>query len=335
MPKTLEEAASALYRSILRREPTPSELEQANERAEQGEDVSDLALSLSGSREAERYHARLFVPPGHFYSPIVDPKLVESRVRRKREPVLHPLPGLALDLERMVYFWEEYLAPHARHVPFPETPSADFRYHLKAPAYGYGDAIVLNAMILHFRPRRFIEVGCGWSSACTLDSVCSVPDLQTELTFIEPYPTLLEKVIWGQDRARIEIISAQVQEVPVSTFQRLEARDILFIDSTHVLKTGSDVWYELSEVLPSLNSGVIIHFHDIFYPFEYGYNWVVEQNRSWNELYALRLFMAFNSAFEVLFFNDMFAQLKRDIIERDCPLFLKNSGGSIWMRRKP
>ena len=77
---------------------------------------------------------------------------------------------------------------------------------------------------------------------------------------------------------------------------------------------------------------MIVHFHDVFYPFEYGYDWAIIENRSWNEIYALRTFLAFNSRFEVLFFNDMFGQLRSEIIGETAPDFLRNTGGSIWLR---
>jgi hypothetical protein len=274
----------------------------------------------------------LFFPPGHFYSPVVDPRLLEGRIRKEREPVLRELPGIDLDLERMTRFWTDHLARNAAETPFPETPAPSHRYHMQAPTYGYGDAITLRAMILHWRPRRFIEVGSGWSSACTLDTVAEAR-LATELTFIEPYPELLGDVLWDGDRERVEIVASPVQDVPLTRFEALRENDILFIDSTHVVKTGSDVVQELGEILPRLEPGVVIHIHDIFYPFEYPHEWAVQENRSWNELYALRAFLTFNPAFEIVFFNDFFAQLARPVLERDCPLYLKNTGGSIWLRR--
>jgi hypothetical protein len=326
------EAVTGLYRAILLRNPQPEELEAMSALLAGGEDLAAVALRLAQSSEAERHRVRLFVPPGHFYSPVVDPRLLEGRILKVRETMLHELPGIDLDLGRMVRFWSDHLAPQARGTTFPESPSPSHRYHFQAPTFGYADAITLRAMILHHRPRRLIEIGSGWSSACTLDTV-SEAKLRTELTFIEPYPDLLGEVLRDGDRERVEILEAPVQDVPLSRFEALEEDDILFIDSTHVVKTGSDVVQELCEILPRLKQGVVIHIHDVFYPFEYPHEWAVEENRSWNELYALRAFLAFNRSFEILFFNDFFAQLARPVLERDCPLFLKNTGGSLWLRR--
>ena len=117
-------------------------------------------------------------------------------------------------------------------------------------------------------------------------------------------------------------------------FSLLEENDLLFIDSTHLIKTGSDVCYELFEILPSLKSGVLIHFHDVFWPFEYPKDWVLTENRSWNEIYGLRAFLMNNSDYEIIFFNDYFCKFFRKIAEKDYPKILKNTGGSLWLRKK-
>ena len=156
--------------------------------------------------------------------------------------------------------------------------------------------------------------------------------MDVDLTCIEPYPQLLDDLIGDKDRRRINVFAKDVQSVAPECFDSLGEGDLLFIDSTHVLKTGSDVVFELTQILPRLSNGVLVHFHDIFYPFEYPTEWIAT-NRSWNELYALRAFLTYNSHFKIVFFNHMFASLRRHVVERDCPLYLKNSGGSIWLRR--
>jgi hypothetical protein len=121
--------------------------------------------------------------------------------------------------------------------------------------------------------------------------------------------------------------------MPVELFQQLQCGDFLFIDSTHIVRTGSDVCFELFEILPRLAPGVIVHFHDIFWPFEYSRDWVVDENRSWNELYALRAFLTDNRNWGIMFFNDYFAKLERPLIENTFPTFLRNAGGALWMQR--
>ena len=119
--------------------------------------------------------------------------------------------------------------------------------------------------------------------------------------------------------------------------RELEVNDILFIDSSHVVKTGSDVHFELTELIPRLRPGVVVHFHDIFYPFEYPKAWVLDINRSWNEIYFLHVFLMYNSAFGIEFFNTFFARNYPDIVRASIPAhadkFLLNPGGGLWLRK--
>ncbi len=128
------------------------------------------------------------------------------------------------------------------------------------------------------------------------------------------------------------ILEKGVQDVPLSVFECLEANDILFIDSTHVCKTGSDVNYLFFEVLPRLKPGVVVHVHDIFHPFEYPKRWVME-GRAWNEVYLLRAFLQFNSAFKVLLFANYLSTFHRESLVAALPMCQGNFGGNIWLQR--
>lgn len=119
----------------------------------------------------------------------------------------------------------------------------------------------------------------------------------------------------------------------LSLFDTLGENDMLFIDSTHVAKINSDVCVVFFEILPRLKSGVLVHFHDIFYPFSYPDSWLLNRN-AWNESYMLRAFLEFNNAFEIVFFNTCLHHLYRARFEESLPLSRKNHGGSIWIRRK-
>jgi predicted O-methyltransferase YrrM len=188
-------------------------------------------------------------------------------------------------------------------------------------------------MIRHSKPKRIIEVGSGYSSAMTLDTNELHFGNSIRCTFIEPYPELLQSLLRPGDRERIEVLPVRVQEVPLERFAELESGDILFIDSTHVAKAGSDVPYLYFQVLPRLKPGVLVHIHDIFSGFEYPQPWVFE-GRNWNEIYILRAFLMFNRAFRVLLFNTFLEQSHRDWFAAEMPLCLRNEGGNIWLRRE-
>ena len=118
-------------------------------------------------------------------------------------------------------------------------------------------------------------------------------------------------------------------------FSQLESGDILFIDSSHTVKTGGDVNYFFLEVLPRLNPGVIVHVHDIFLPFEYRRDWVLDEFRFWTEQYLLQAFLTFNSEFEVLLANNYLLHYHKEHLKAAFPDLRRWMGGSFWMRRKP
>jgi hypothetical protein len=339
-PKALMTSASdrktlvrKLYQGILHREPSDADADHWASRIEDGlgiDQMVDLFLQ-SAEFSALRNKVRgLFVPPGHFYSPIVDTEAVSHALPRLRS--MTDLPAIAIDPEAMMAEWQAAL-PFLLEIPFPESPAPGFRYHFDNPAFSYGDGSILYAMLRRYGPQRLVEVGSGYSSACAVDTVERFLDAAVEMTFVEPHPELLQRLLGDESDETRKIIACPVQDADLSVFTGLQAGDFLFIDSTHVLKTGSDVCHELFNILPALNPGVFVHFHDIFWPFEYGPNWVIEQNRSWNEVYALRAFLMYNDAFEIVFFNDYFVRHFRAVVEKDYPALLKNSGGSIWLRK--
>lgn len=276
---------------------------------------------------------KMFVPPGHFYSPIVDPAEAGKHLDKLAgAPLPDSLPDIALNRAEMGETWQRLL-PFLNDIPFRDQPTPPLRYRFDNPAYGPGDGSILHAMIRHHRPRRLIEIGSGWSSACTLDTVERYLYNECALTFIEPHPELLRSLI-GEAANTVAILERPVQETPLEVFEQLQAGDILFIDSTHVLRTGSDVCFELFEILPRLARGVLVHIHDMFWPFEYPRAWAVDDNRSWNELYAVRAFLAQNHAWRILMFNDYFGRIERPLIEATYPAFLRNPGGALWLERR-
>ncbi|MDR1562767.1 MAG: class I SAM-dependent methyltransferase, partial [Dysgonamonadaceae bacterium] len=122
------------------------------------------------------------------------------------------------------------------------------------------------------------------------------------------------------------------QNVPLDVFTELKANDILFIDSTHVAKFNSDVNYVIHKILPILSDGVYIHFHDIFYPFEYPMEWLLE-GRAWNEQYVLRAFLEYNMKFKIVLFNTYLETIFHEKLKNRFPLIFKNTGGSIWIKK--
>jgi predicted O-methyltransferase YrrM len=210
------------------------------------------------------------------------------------------------------------LQPYYDSQPFDAEKTRNLRYFFENPYYGYSDAIFLHRMIRHARPRRIIEVGSGYSSCVTLDTNGLFFDNRIACTFVETYPQRLRTLLREDDLGRIEILDRRLQEITLDRFRALEANDILFIDSTHVAKIGSDVNYIFAEILPALCPGVYVHFHDIIYPFEYPKEWIYE-GRAWTEAYLLRAFLTFNREYEIVLFNTFLERFRRDHFVRRMP----------------
>ncbi len=272
-----------------------------------------------------------FAAPGHFYSPIPSLKSVLADSQRLFDKAPRTLPGIPLHDDAQLRLLETFAALQAD-IPFGPERRPGLRYWFDNVPYTYSDGVILYSMLRHLRPRRVVEVGSGFSSALMLDVGERFLDGKVEHTFIEPYPALLESLITPADAGHVEIVPERVQDVPLSTFARLKGGDILFIDSSHVSKVGSDVNYLLSEVLPSLAAGVYIHIHDIFYPFEYPKSWI-QEGRAWNEAYLVRAFLQFNDSFEMVFWNSFLERCYAERMARALPLGAGSMGASLWLRR--
>lgn len=270
-----------------------------------------------------------FVPAGHFYSaiPSADDRL---RALANYQAAPSALPGIDLGIERQWALLEE-LRPLLESGGLADEPAGGRRYGFTNPSFGPGDAVVLQALMRHLRPRRIVEVGSGHSSALMLDVDEFHLGRSIDFTFLEPYPDLLKSLMKPGDPTWA-IRPQIVQEADLGVFRTLEPNDLLFIDSTHVLKAGSDVCHLLFEVLPALVPGVVIHIHDIFWPFGYPTTWL-DEGRAWNEAYALRAFLQYNRCFSILLFANYLVHRDRGWFERHAPTVLRNVGGSLWLRR--
>ena len=289
-------------------------------------------LQFLARKKGEPNNNRTLFPPGHFYSPIPDPAEVKKREQQIFDRSRPTIPGIDLNLEEQLALLEKFRAFYGE-LPFTPERVDGNRYYFENSFYMYSDAIFLYSVIRHFQPKRIIEVGSGFSSFCILDTNEKFFKNSIKCRFIEPYPERLLSQLKNEDKDRIEISATTLQDTNLSTFDQLGENDLLVIDSTHVSKTGSDVNAIFFDILPRLKKGVLVHFHDIFYPFEYPSDWVYE-GRSWNEAYMLRTFLQFNNCFRIIFFNTFLAQFYEEKFQKDFPLCLKNTGGSIWLRKE-
>ena len=326
-----DEVVRGLYAQFLNRAPGDQELNYWTNFLAENSFEALLQKVLASTEYQNKQGVQAGHPLGHFYSPVVDPQEID--LGRWREDLSEDeLALLNISIDDMRAFW----ATHRDAIlsaDFADTARPDRRYYTQNPVFNRTDAMILRAMLLVHRPRRVIEIGSGFSSAVILDTAQYDALPIEEITFIEPHPGRLNALLRDVDRDSVRLIRDKVQNVETGTFDVLDANDILFIDSSHVLKTQSDVCFEFFDIIPRLKKGVVIHFHDIFHGFEYPRDWVLQRRYSWNEAYALRLFLSYNRDFRVLFFNSLFARTCKDLLERDCPRLLQTPGGSFWMQR--
>lgn len=275
-----------------------------------------------------------WAPPGHFYSAIPDPseaQLDALGVASRPSANFNPPDGVDLNGDLQVEMFDT-LAPLARELEIPRDGDPAWRFRYPNPNFPVGDALFLGAFLRHLRSKRLFEIGSGWSTALVLDVNERFLGNSLEITSIEPHPEILKETIRPSDQVRV--IPLPVQDVPLEEFHRLEENDILFVDCSHVVKFGSDVHHIVTRVLPTLPPGVVVFIHDIWWPFEYPRPWI-EEGRAWTELYLVHAFLLYNSAFEVMFFNDWFGKPHRDLIERSLPQMLEDAGAGLWLRRRP
>lgn len=284
-------------------------------------------MSLKSKFQNLKRVLNLDVPPGHFYSPINDLESLEANQNK----IWKSNVGLGASINTVPltdqFKFIESKKDLYHSVPFVKTKSADKRYYLENSAFSYFDAYTYYFMLTTYEPKTIIEIGCGFSSALSLDYA---EKNGVSTTFIEPYPEVfkdLNKNLSNPD----SFIEDKIQNVSLDVFSGLEERDILFVDTSHISKTNSDVNHIIFNILPRISPGVIIHFHDIFFPFEYPKNWILKHHRSWNEAYLLRAFLSHNDMYKILFFNDWVQNEYGDWFQEHMPNMMLNRGGSIWL----
>lgn len=269
--------------------------------------------------------------PGHYHSCIPSKEEILKREKQIFEIRKKEISGVNLNEKEQFELLKE-MKKYYDEIPFGDNKKDNLRYCFDNPFYCYSDAIFLYLVIRHFHPGRVVEVGSGFSSAVILDTDEWFLKNEVQCTFIEPNPERLFSIMKKEDKKNHRIIKSYVQDVDPKLFNQLVENDILFIDSSHVSKTGSDVNFVIFDILPSLNCGVLIHLHDVFYPFEYPKEWVLE-GMAWNESYILRAFLQYNSQFKIVLFNTFLEYYYEYWFKENMPLCLKNRGGSIWLKR--
>ncbi len=277
----------------------------------------------------------LNILPNHFYSPIPDLNELDQLIWKNKSQLV----GIDLNEEKQLQllslFNTKYKDEYDKLPKNYSDISKPYQYFLNNEYFGPISGEFLYCAIRHFKPKRIVEIGSGFSSYLIANTILknkeTNKDYNCKFISIDPYPN---KVLSNGFPGLSKLVPKKVQLVPLEEFEKLEKNDILFIDSSHVLKIGGDLQYEYLEILPRLNKGVIIHIHDIFLPLEYPPRWILNDKLFWNEQYLLQAFLMFNNYFEIIFAGNYLFLNHSEILNRYFDSYHRSRGSSsFWIRR--
>lgn len=265
----------------------------------------------------------------HYYQPMINPKRhLTKSLRDDRE-----LPGIDFNIDEQLNLLAKFDYSEEL-VNFPRKKIKDFEYYYENDSFESGDGEYLYNIIRHFKPKRIIEIGSGNSTLMAKNAIKTNKLENSTYTCqhicIEPYEqSWLEKI-------DVEVIREKAECLNKLFFSKLESNDILFIDSSHIIRPQGDILFEYLELLPTLKSGVIVHVHDIFTPKDYPNEWIYS-HRLWNEQYLLESFLTFNSEFKIIGALNYLIHNYREEFNKKCPVFAEynnREAGSFWIAKK-
>lgn len=265
--------------------------------------------------------------PDHYYEPLVNPKKhLKKSLRDDRD-----LPGINFNVDEQLNLLTNFNY-NKELIKFPLKKENEIEFNYNNNSYESGDAEYLYNMIRHFRPNRIIEIGSGHSTLMAQNAIkknkSENPNYNCNHICIEPY-----EMPWLKE-LDVELVRELVENIEVSYFEKLEKNDILFIDSSHIIRPQGDVLFEFLELLPIIKSGVLVHVHDIFTPKDYLDNWVIKDHKLWNEQYLLEAFLTSNLDFRIIGALNYLSHNYKKEFEEKCPVFASQSGvepGAFWM----
>lgn len=274
------------------------------------------------------------ITPNHYYEPVPDTRTLEDDLFQKQSELI----GIGINEQEQINLLSLFFSRFKKEYEnFPRNKtSIPYQYYVNNSGFEPVDGEILYCMVRHFRPKKIFEIGSGNSTYLSAQAILKNKedgdDYKCELVAIEPYPNdILKAGFPGLSK----LIPKKVQDISLLEFKKLTKNDILFIDSSHVLKIGSDVQYEYLEILPRLNKGVIVHLHDIFLPAEYPKKWVLKDYIFWTEQYLLQAFLAFNDSFEILWAGSYMHLKHHDKLEAVFSSYKRKERwpGSFWIRK--
>ena len=265
----------------------------------------------------------------HFYQPLINPNK-HSLKPLNQERIIG---GLEFNIDKQIEILNSFdYVDELLQFPISKLNENDFFYH--NGAFESGDAEYLYNVIRNFKPSKIIEIGSGFSTKMMINAINENLSRNSKdlchLTCIEPF-------LFNQlDGLPIDLIKEKVESLDLKIFSELNENDILFIDSSHIIRPQGDVLFEIQQILPQLNPGVSIHFHDIFTPRDYPEEWIYNEHILWNEQYLLESFLSCNNNFEIIGSLNYLKHKHWSLLSSKCPVLSQEKyrePGSFWIRK--
>lgn len=264
----------------------------------------------------------------HYYEPLFNDKHLTKSLREERH-----LPGIDLNLPGQVGFLKllNYQQEFEDFLSTQKTMEPELRFSITDESFGSGDAEFLYNFVRYLKPKRIIEIGCGTSTkliAHALANNLAIDGKEYEHVCVEPY-----EQPWLSKMGKINLVRDKIEDCSIDWRKDLEPGDFLFIDSSHIIRPQGDVLYEYLEIIPQLNSGVHVHVHDIFSPFDYPDEWIRKDVRFWNEQYLLEAVLGSNTRYEIVAALNYLKHTEFSSLKTVCPhLTPEREPGSFYFR---
>jgi len=272
------------------------------------------------------FRVGVFPIRNHYYEPLFDMRKIKSSLHKERN-----LPGINWRIQEQLEFIEKLkFANELKNLPTERT--GVLQYYLNNTEFKSGDAEFWYQLIRLKKPRSIIEIGSGNSTLMAMNAIRKNKEENAEYfcnhICIEPYeqPWL--------EKTGVTILRKKVEELETSFFSELGEDDILFIDSSHIIKPEGDILFEYLELLPGLNKGVIVHLHDIFSPRNYSSNWLISEVKFWNEQYLLEAFLSHNNSWKIIGSLNYLHHRHYEKLKSACPFLTQDSNpGSFYIQK--
>jgi predicted O-methyltransferase YrrM len=269
----------------------------------------------------------IFPLTNHYYEPLFDFEKLKKNLYKDRN-----LPGINFNLNRQVNNLSNFVYANELLELNLKKKSSNYNFNIENKFFEHGDAEIYYQLIRYTKPKNILEIGSGQSTLIALEAIKKNKDIDkinTKITCVEPYEN-----VWI-NQLNIKILRKKIEDIDKNYYLNLKSGDILFIDSSHVIRPQGDVLKIFLEIIPKLNKGVMIHVHDIFTPKDYPNKWLINENKFWNEQYLVEALMMNKDKYEIYLMLNYLKNNRYNEFKKICPYLKKNhEPSSLYLKIK-